>query len=239
MGNRRISEDIKLCALRLWASGWLEADICEALQVSRSSLFRWQSLHEEFGRPVNPPSPIRGRSRIIARAIIEEVHRLHASDPDMYLDELQYWLALHHDIAISIPALQRNLTETGLTRKLLLKIASERDQQLRDEWNEQIRNNFSPTGNQLIFIDEASKNDHDTACRYGRSLSGKRAEFVDVFVRGDRYSIAAALSIDGYIATRVVPGSFNSIDFAGFVAEEVVSFLHDLALSSHSFDRFL
>jgi hypothetical protein len=31
MVNRRISEDIEQCALRLWTHGWDVQDICEAL----------------------------------------------------------------------------------------------------------------------------------------------------------------------------------------------------------------
>jgi hypothetical protein len=34
----------------------------------------------------------------------------------------------------------------------------------------------------------------------------------------------AALAVDGYIATQVVPGSFVSIDFLEFLQEQVVCF---------------
>lgn len=43
-----------------------------------------------------------------------------------------------------------------------------------------------------------------------------------MFVREQRYSLAAAISKNGYIATKVVPGSFDSYDFFDFVAEQVV-----------------
>ena len=68
-----------------------------------------------------------------------------------------------------------------------------------------------------------SKNDHDTARRYGRSLSGQRADFVDNFVRGERYSMVVALTIDGYISFRVIPGSFNAEEFRDYITEPVVS----------------
>ena len=91
----------------------------------------------------------------------------------------------------------RNLVDAGLTCKLLMKIAKEWDEQLRDEWKENIRSMFSSTGNEFIFVEETSKNDHDTGRRYGRALVGERAEFTDVFVQGDRYSVAAALTTAG------------------------------------------
>jgi hypothetical protein len=44
MVSRRISEDLKECALRLWNHGWDVEDICEASGVSRSSCYRVMSL---------------------------------------------------------------------------------------------------------------------------------------------------------------------------------------------------
>ena len=55
--------------------------------------------------------------------------------------------------------------------------------------------------------------------RFGRAMSGEPAELKDVFVRGDRYSLVAAITTKGYIASCVVPGSF---EFYDFVAEDVV-----------------
>ena len=58
-----------------------------------------------------------------------------------------------------------------------------------------------------------------------------------MFVQGDRYSLVAAITTGGYIATTVVPGSLDSFDLYSFIAEEVVSFFlfsihHSLAVSS-------
>ena len=53
-------------------------------------------------------------------------------------------------------------------------------------------------------------------------MSGEQAELKDVFVCGDRYSLVAAITIEGYIASRVVPGSFDAFKFYNFVAEDMV-----------------
>ena len=42
-------------------------------------------------------------------------------------------------------------------------------------------------------------------------------------MRGDRFSIVAALNIGGYVATRVVPGSVDSDEFFDFIVHDVVS----------------
>jgi len=232
MVNRRISNDIKEVGLSLWERGWEVLDICEALYVSRSSLYRWRGIFEEHGAVIRPPSPLKGRTRIITRAVLEAIRIVYKSDPDIYLDELQYWLAIHHDIAITVPALHQNLEDAGLTHKILHKIAAERDEVLRTEWKTNIVQNFSGTGDEFVFADEISKNDHSTARTFGRALVGERAHFSDVFVRGDRYSLVAAISKKGYIAAEVVQGSFDSYDFFDFIAEQVVSILDNVPYHS-------
>jgi len=81
---------------------------------------------------------------------------------------------------------------------------------------------FLPDGSQFICLDETSKNELTYARKYGRAYSGEQAELTDVFVRGDQYSLVAALTTDGYIASEAVPGSLESIDFLEFVQENVV-----------------
>ncbi|KIM73344.1 hypothetical protein PILCRDRAFT_15316 [Piloderma croceum F 1598] len=123
MVNRRISRDLKECALRLWNLGWEELNIIQGLAVSHSSsIYRWQSLFEELGSVTRPPSPLHGCTCIISRTVLTAVHDIYKSEPDIYLDELVFWLAIHHDIVISKSALHKNL-EAGLTRKLLHEIA--------------------------------------------------------------------------------------------------------------------
>jgi hypothetical protein len=35
--------------------------------------------------------------------------------------------------------------------------------------------------------------------------------------------MVAAITIDGYVATRVIPGSFNAEEFRDYITEQVVS----------------
>ena len=223
MGYRKISDDMKECALRLWELGWDADDICGVLDISRASLYRWHALFSNFGNVVRPPSPLVGRKRLITRAAVEGMRALLHTHPDTYLDELVRWLGVHHDIVVSTATLHSCLKDVGLTRKRLQKLAVERDEGLRTEWRDMVEELFLGSGEELVFVDETSKNDHTDARRYGYTPAGTRAQFRDVFVRGDRYSLAAALTKDGYIATRAIPGSFDSEEFYSFIVEEVVS----------------
>ena len=92
------------------------------------------------------PSALRGPARILTRAVLTAVHTLYTTDPDLYLDEIVLWLAIHHNISISVSALQQSLTKAGLTRKILHKIALERDEVLRQQWSDmQASDDFLPS----------------------------------------------------------------------------------------------
>jgi transposase len=127
MVYRKISCDLKDAALGLWDLGWEEDEIMCGLIVSRSSLYRWKKLFEESGSTTRPPSPLVGRPRTITRAVLTTCYNIYKKQPDLYLDELRWHLAIHHNVVISISALQKNLEDVCLTSKLLHKIVRERD----------------------------------------------------------------------------------------------------------------
>ena len=53
-------------------------------------------------------------------------------------------------------------------------------------------------------------------------MAGERADFVDNFVCGDRYSMVAAITTGGYVSARIVLGSFNAAEFRDYITEQVV-----------------
>ncbi|KAJ7614931.1 hypothetical protein FB45DRAFT_842170 [Roridomyces roridus] len=194
MGNRRISSDLKERALILWQAGWAPEDIRYAFNVSPRSLYRWQQIFDEFGTVTKPRSLLRGRPRIVSLGVLTAAKEIFFHDPSVMLDELQWHLAIHHDVVISISALQATLVRAGLTRKVLQK---------------------------FVTIDESSKDERTLARHYGRSLVGEPAIYHHQFVRDARYTLTAAMSVRGYIATRIVEGSMDAFQFFDFVTEDV------------------
>ena len=152
MVYRKISKDLKECALRLWEAGWSRSDICDALWISTASLYRWQENFNQFGTVSRFPSGLQGRPRIIALVAMTAIKEIYSEHSDTYLDELQWYLAVHHDIAISLSALQENLVKAGLTRKILHKIASERNEELRAQFLHVIQHQFSGTGREFVRV---------------------------------------------------------------------------------------
>ncbi|KIK29407.1 hypothetical protein PISMIDRAFT_88936 [Pisolithus microcarpus 441] len=199
MPYRPISNDLKECAICLWGSGWRLEDICDALGVSSRSCYRWRQILEEHGSVNRPPSPLTGHAQTVTRALLTAMEDLFSEHPDLYLDEICTWLAVKHDIDLSTSSLSRTLNSVGLSRKMLQKLASER--------------------NELWHSD---KNERTYARHYGHAPCGRRAQLRDVFVRGTRYSLCAALTTEGYIASHVIEGTYDTQQFYDFIAEEVL-----------------
>ncbi|KAI6009512.1 hypothetical protein F5J12DRAFT_905064 [Pisolithus orientalis] len=135
MPNRHISSDLKECALHLWNLGWDLKDISFALGISSCSCYCWWEVLEEYGSVVCPHSPLRGCAQTVTRVLLTSIKTLVAKDPDLYLNELCTWLAIWHDISISLSSLCRTLNDTGLSHKVLQKIALEQDEICHAEYS--------------------------------------------------------------------------------------------------------
>ncbi|KIM66079.1 hypothetical protein SCLCIDRAFT_39518, partial [Scleroderma citrinum Foug A] len=114
----------------------------------------------------------------------------------------------------------------GLTRKILHKLASERDEQCWQDFRQLILHTFQGDGSEFIFVDETSKDKRTWAHHYGRAMSGACASLSDVFVRGDQYSLVAAMTIDGYIAADIVEGLYDRELFYVFITQQVLPMMH-------------
>jgi hypothetical protein len=63
-----------------------------------------------------------------------DLYTLLEEAPEMYLSEIQDWIALAHEVHISRAALHLNICDAGITFKLLRRAAAERDEDCRLEW---------------------------------------------------------------------------------------------------------
>ncbi|PPQ96141.1 hypothetical protein CVT26_004776 [Gymnopilus dilepis] len=61
MAKRKISPDLKECAIRLGELGWDVQLIAETLCVSPASVYRWRNIFEEIQSVTRPSSGLAGR----------------------------------------------------------------------------------------------------------------------------------------------------------------------------------
>jgi hypothetical protein len=76
---------------------------------------------------------------------------------------------------------------------------------------------------QLIFLDETSKDERTSSRLYGYSFKNQPAVQKIVFLRGVRYTILPALSLDGIIGVEIIKGSCNKQLFEEFIFSQLVS----------------
>lgn len=221
---RKISKDLKDRAMHLYASGLVPLDVVKILGVSVRSFWRWRTNCRRHGTVLGRPALGRGRPRYLTAPAAGDLYNLLEEYPSIYLDEIQHWLIVAHDVAMAKSTLHQNLLDLGLTYKSLRKAAAERDEVAREAFRQFARENW--TGRQLVFVDETSKDNRTIYRHFGRSVSGQRAIAHESFARGIRYSLVAALTMDGYMTMRAVEGSVNGDEFFDFIVEEVVSVYH-------------
>ena len=74
----------------------------------------------------------------------------------------------------------------------------------------------------MVVLDESSKDGWMLIRKYGHAYKGGEASTRTALQRGIRYSILLVLTVDGYMAVRVVEGSIDGCEFFDFVLHDVV-----------------
>ena len=164
-----------------------------------------------YGSVIPPHNPLQGHPSALNAEQMNAIFNVLDQAPEMFLDEIQDWVALHHGAAISRSVLHYIIQDAGLTFKMLHKAASERDEAAWEEFRTYIWEHL--VVEQVIAADESGKDDHTIFRCFGRAPHGHQASIDADFVHGDCYSIVAAIGVDGYVATQVVPGSVDGDGF--------------------------
>ena len=63
--------------------------------------------------------------------------------------------------------------------------------------------------NQFLVIDESHVDDRSVNRYFGHAFRGQRAVFKQLFRRGERYTVTAALDLDGIVDYAILSGIFN------------------------------
>jgi hypothetical protein len=170
---------------------------------SEKSIFNILSTYRRYNQPVNPFNRPCGRKRILERDDLNFITALLQAQPGLYLDEIQTKLLNMHDLNVSLAIISRSLSRMALTNKTISVEALEHNEHLCATWLAGIAQ-YEPS--QLVFIDEAGVDNHTNVCRNGWSPLGQACVCHSSFLRGQKYSVLPALSLDGIIALDVFEG---------------------------------
>ncbi|KAF5376010.1 hypothetical protein D9757_008836 [Collybiopsis confluens] len=220
MGNRKISRDVKLCAIHLYERDLLNIDnILDCIGFSERTFYRVLKYWRETGDVVPHRYGLRGRPRVLLHDDIQYLIHLVQHRPDYFLDELASLMQDNRFIAVHLSTICRELERLGLSLKRIRRIARERCPLKRANFIAEV-GQYSPE--QLGFIDETSKDDRTVGRTRGRAKTGLRAMRRQPFVRGKRLTATGLLTLDGMIASTVVEGSMDREKFCTFLEDEVL-----------------
>ncbi|GES96920.1 TPR domain-containing protein [Rhizophagus clarus] len=117
-----------------------------------------------------------------------------------------------------------------MSKSSLQKKAYERSEIIRAHYLSVIIESYIP--NQLIFIDESAKDERSLSRFYGYSPQNIRACKKVVFVRGKRYTILPALTLDGFVAIDIFEGVCDKKRFIDFILDQVVPIMNSYPSSN-------
>ncbi|POG58682.1 Homeodomain-like protein [Rhizophagus irregularis DAOM 181602=DAOM 197198] len=176
---RAFSEDLKWRIIYLHHDGYSRIKIARLLHISKRTVDNILQIYVQWGTVINLWQKPPGRHKTLTQNEMKILRELIKDKVDWYLDEL-------------VGELEQ---QTG---KLLHQVAYERNELLRSTFIAKVGRDYKPE--QLIFMDEASKDERTLSRGYGYSLKNTFAIKKNVFVCGVRYTILPAFSLQGIIA---------------------------------------
>lgn len=198
-------------------------EIARLAECSKRAVWDVLALYRKHGTVSNPLARPRGRPRLLKADDLAYISNLIQHQPTLYLDEVQERVLRHRSINVSIATLSRALRRLALSHKSLTREALERNELLRATW--QAAHASIPKEYQ-VWVDEASVDNITNQRTAGWSFLGRACVSRALFLRGQRYSILPALTVDGIIALDIIEGAVNKEKFIAFVKEQLAPILN-------------
>lgn len=193
-------------------------EIATLAACSSATVYRVLKLFADSGEATNP-NIHRGRRRVLSTEDVNFIESLLSDNPALFLDELALELYTIRDVDVSLATLSRTLHRLGLSHKQIAARAAEQNDLLRATWMAQYGD--IPMS-YFVWLDESSVDDLTNARTHGWAPLGSACVRRATFIRGQRFSVLPALTVDGIIAMDIFEGSVNKERFINFVNEEIV-----------------
>ncbi|XP_028394601.1 uncharacterized protein LOC114518809 [Dendronephthya gigantea] len=197
-----------------------------SLFVSKSFVYKIRAIYKRNGNVTRAIR--RGKQRLLSARENEILKSMVMTKPELYLDEYKDWLKEITGKQVSISTICRSIIRLGFTYKKLTVIAKQRNEFKRAAFS---RSLATISRNMLLFVDETTKDKKRLQRFMGHFFPGHLNTMVGNFVREDRYSVVAALDINGIVATHTVPTAFNTASFNFFMEYFVCPYVGRFALN--------
>ncbi|EED17223.1 conserved hypothetical protein [Talaromyces stipitatus ATCC 10500] len=136
--------------------GWKCEAIASACNVSRATIFRYQSNLLRYGSLRKPAYRSLGRARKLSQADEDAVFEYLLHESWRQQDEVRSWLYYERGVDVSVPTISRLFKRRKWSRKQLKRISLNRSEPLRRAYLDDIRQ-FA--ADDLVFLDESIFNE--------------------------------------------------------------------------------
>jgi hypothetical protein len=195
--------------------------IMDIVCLSKQAVQNILATYRDYGQPINPFTCPCSRKHILERDDINYLDGILVAEPALYLDEIQDKLHEMRDVKVLLATLSQTLACLAVTHKHIAKEASEHNDLVCATW-QAVMGQYEPR--QIVCIDEAGVDDHTNICRSGWAPLGQACVQWTSFLRGQKYSILPALSLDGILTLDIFKGSVNQECFIEFLQNNLVIF---------------
>jgi len=220
---QRFSEDLRWRVVFLTWDGLSQRQVATMLRMSQSMVAKILKLYNNTGLVTR--SLTRTTTSVLRPEDYYVLYRSVLDDPMSPIsDHMTVVNAFREDSAlrgVSLSTVFRSMKLIGFTRKKVTRLAQECQIQNQFAFMNSLRN-LGVRANMCVWVDETSTDKRTTNRRYGYALLGMRCCARGFFVRGKRYSTAAALWEGGLVGYHTLEDSFDGPDFYKFVEQYVV-----------------
>lgn len=194
---------------------YTDNQIASVARCSKRTIRRMRSNLRCFGSTKAPPNTV-GRPKTITPPMFSALCDRLIEKPGMYRDEMVVFLWDEFETLVTTSSIGRALTSAGWTKKVIRRIAQERNADLRDFYLYQL-SAFSSY--HLVYIDESGCDKRAGFRRTGWSPLGTTPVQVARFHRDQRYQILPAYTQDGIVYSRIFQGSTDTTVFEDYLQE--------------------
>lgn len=203
------------------------SEIAVLTGCAESTVYEILRLHRDFGTTTNPFRCQHGHPRVLDLADNNYIYSILKANPCLYVDEIQQRLFEVRNVEVSIATVCRVIWRLAITHKHVAKEALERDELVRAAWQAEYGDIPKEA---FIWLNESSVDDCTNQRCTGWAMMGCACMQRDTFIRGQRFSVLPALTVEGIIALDIFEGSVNKEHFIRLLQEQLVRGDHHTCL---------
>lgn len=226
-------KDVLVCYKNRTLYGLSVDNILKLFSIARSTLYEWIKIYCILGTDNHRLSERVADTVRSSRKLTNDCETFIIGyvikNPTFNMKKLVKKLSNKYNITLSKGYIYEILKKNNLTNKKVQKITYpygkvkfKKESNILKKAIDQVDNNYTSIDEAAVYL--------GTSPNYGWSNKGSRCFTKSTFNRSSKRSLCIAISNEGVVASKMIPGSFNTIKFNDFVIKDVIPNMKNKAL---------